>query len=142
MIWWPLLVLIAVCGAYALWTAIRVPGKVRAIGLAVFATVIGIGTVAAASLLGYPKPVGWSPGVGEVEVIAEAYDEGEAIWVWVWKDGGPRAYELPWDTELAETMQAYRGQGGLRLVLGQWSVHPLPVQGLPPKRDRPRMFRP
>ena len=103
-----------------------------------------------AQVLGRAKPA-WLglPAAREVEVIAAAYNEPVAIYVWCREAGSlePRAYVLPWREMLAaELHQALRAseEDGvpvmLKLPLGPWSPavpampYPAPQPPLPLKQ--------
>ena len=74
--------------------------------------------VLAEEFLGHPKPIALEWRDGEATVIANSFDEGEAIYLWLlWADENvPRAYVVPWDehvaAEIAAAVEGVEQEGG------------------------------
>lgn len=102
---------------------------------AVAATII-IGLLSAYGFsiaLGYPKPL-WAEihvGKKEIKVLAAAFDEGKAIYIFTevpWSPV-PHSYSLPWNTQQADQMY---GQLGRNQKTGQGTSMTVPFGPLTP----------
>ena len=110
-------------------------------------------------LLSKPKPVEFEWIQREMEeaiVLGATIREGDAIYLWLQMSGimGPRSYVLPWNTELAEDLQAALREAeengaGLRMRVPfepTWDdrepkFYALPQPALPPKDNIPETAR-
>jgi hypothetical protein len=93
--------------AISIWSHRKLWAKVSA----VLATALFIPTVylSYADLLSRPKPASlewWHREASEATVVGSKLREGEAIYLWIeLADAGePRAYQLPWEQELAKQL--------------------------------------
>jgi len=102
-------------------------------------------------LLSKPKPVAmewWHEQAPEATVLGSSMREGEGIFLWLQLDEieEPRSYVIPWDRELAETLQealaeAEENDTGVRMRLPfepslddrEPKFYALPQPALPPK---------
>ena len=111
----------------ALWSRRRVRFKLMVLGLmAVFAVVHYVALV---DLMSRPKPLAleWSPPDSDsTAVIASQMQEGVAIWLWMQRADAaePRAYQLPWDENMARQLHEAKRQseqtgGSVRMQQGQ-----------------------
>jgi hypothetical protein len=103
---------LAVATALA-WIAVRAPAALPArLGVVALAALfLPLSHAALEGLLGRPRPA-TPEGLGSLAgpaatVLASSLDEGRRIYLWLRPEGDaePRAYELPWDRELAEQLQ-------------------------------------
>lgn len=100
--------LAAVLASISIWSPRKVSLKVCAIG--VTAALMAVAYLGFTDLLSKPKPVDmeWAMrSMPEAHVLGSATQEGEAIFVWLQLDDitEPRAYRIPWDSELAKQLQ-------------------------------------
>lgn len=100
--------LAAVLASISIWSPRKLWLKVCAIG--VTAALMGVSYFGFTDLLSKPKPVDmeWAMrSVPEAHVLGSATQEGEAIYVWLQlRDvAEPRAYRIPWDSDLAQQLQ-------------------------------------
>lgn len=110
-------VMVAVAAALAgitLWARVRRWAKVTVLVVTCAWFVLAYGALA--DLLSRPKPVGLEfvrSEVPEAQVLAGRIVENEAIYVWLGFDNDqqPRAYQLPWDRELAEELREALAEG-------------------------------
>lgn len=103
-----LIVLAAALANISIWSPRKLWVKVCA--LAVTAAFIPLGYAGLTELLSRPKPVSleWARRhVPEAKLMAASVREGVAIFLWlqVPEAAEPRAYELPWNRELAQQLQ-------------------------------------
>lgn len=86
----------------------------RATSATIFLLSIGVVYVGSVELMSRPKPLRleWRDAT-EAKVIGASMREGEAIYVWLQFAGAdePRAYELPWDTQMAQQLQTAMQEG-------------------------------
>jgi hypothetical protein len=128
----------------------------RVAAITVTALLFGSGYLGLAELLSRPKPMqlAWAEQTAdEVEVLASAYQEGKAIYLWLQIPGvdEPRAYQLPWSAAQAEALDQARqkaqkaGRGGsvrMRNPFAEPGEEDLqeqrfyaPAQAAPPPKD-------
>ena len=144
-----LVVIGAALATIAIWAPRRLSLRITAVGMSALLAAVAYGGLV--DLLGRPKPVALEltpipP--SEATVIAAQLREPEAIYIWLMFDGAvePRAYVLPWDTQMArqlrEGMEDAEAQGTsvrMRTAQRQNSDPEEPVffvapqQALPPK---------
>lgn len=93
------------------WIAVRsaslMPKKLGALTLA--ASLMIVGYAGLLELLGRPKPIELEWGRGdlrEAEVLAADVREGQAIYLWLRRDGAgePLSYRLPWSLDQAKSL--------------------------------------
>lgn len=86
----------------------------RATSATIFLVLIGVVYGGSIELLSRPKPLRleWRD-AAEAKVIGATMREGEAIYVWLEVSGAdvPRAYALPWDTQMAQQLQNAMQEG-------------------------------
>lgn len=86
----------------------------RAVSATTFVVLIGIVYGGSIELMSRPKPLRleWRD-AKEAKVLGATMREGEAIFVWLQFPGSdePRAYELPWNTEMAQQVQTAMQEG-------------------------------
>lgn len=99
------------------WIAVRSTGQQpkRLGAMALTLALMVTGYAGLLELLGRPKPIelAWGPALSdEVEVVASALREGEAIYLWLRRDDTPepRSYRLPWSLEQAKRLQQAQRQ--------------------------------
>lgn len=104
----------SILAGITLWARVRRWMKVLCLGLTAIWFVTAYGALA--DLLSRPKPVDLefaNSKVAEAEVIAGRIIENEAIFVWLGLENEvqPRAYQLPWDLQLAEELRKALEEG-------------------------------
>ena len=86
----------------------------RAVSATTFVVLIGVVYGGSIELMSRPKPLRleWRD-AQEAKVLGATMREGEAIFVWLQFPGSdePRAYELPWNTEMAQQLQTAMQEG-------------------------------
>jgi len=86
----------------------------RTASTVIFIALIAIVYGGAAELLGRPKPLRleWRD-PQHAQVLGSSMRENDAIYVWLQFDDGsePRAYRLPWSTEIAQQLQTATQEG-------------------------------
>ena len=92
-------------------SARRLPKKLGAMSLAL--ALMAIGYMGLLELLGRPKPIELEWGLGntqDAEVLAAEFHEGQAIYLWLRRDGAaePLSYRLPWSLDQAKSLQEAR----------------------------------
>jgi hypothetical protein len=118
--------------------SLRTDGWRKYVGPLGFSAVIGIALFGFAQTLGGCIPA-WAAINTRMDILAIAYDQPRAVYLWGVQDGNPKCVALPWTDESAVSI---RGQemkgGGLEYVYGsgpesEGAVHPKPQEALPPK---------
>ena len=156
-----LIALIAACAFTAIWS--RRDTRGRALAMALF--VIGVPTVAAASveMLGHHKPqwAAWNLPAGDHLVLSAKMVQDVGIWLYL-DLGTPEPFPLalPWSNEQAQAVQeakdgAPEGMEGQFLISvgdgeddgqeGEWVAHPIPQAPAPPAKPAPEagmVYRP
>lgn len=150
---WIFFVIVACAAGLAL-IAVRGGGSmpVRLGAMALMVALVGGGYAGLAELMSRPKPVTleWVRGAAQsARVAASHMRENEAIYLWLVLEGEtePRAYRLPWSTEMAKQLRdaqsdAERRKGEVRMTRPFRSqrgedervFHSPPRAALPPKR--------
>jgi hypothetical protein len=115
------LLFVIILGAYIYLILPRGAWRVLAVSIYVVLTASVFG--GASELIGLSKPVltEWRTLEGS-EIIAFVPVEGEAIHVWILRDGTPVAYALPWSVKDAQLLQdglKRMGEQGGTLELGE-----------------------
>jgi hypothetical protein len=86
----------------------------RATSATLFLVLIGVVYAGSVELLSRPKPLRleWRD-AAQAKVIGATMREGEAIYLWLEVPGTnePRAYALPWDTQMAQQVQTAMQDG-------------------------------
>ena len=109
-------VLIVIATALA-WIAVRSAGRLskRLGAIALALALMAVGYMGLLELLGRPKPIElewalWN--TEEAEVLAAELHEGQAIFLWLRRDGAaePLSYRLPWSLDQAKRLQKARQQ--------------------------------
>jgi hypothetical protein len=102
----------------------RVQGWRRAGSVAAFFLLTGVVYAGTVDFLGAPKPMRleWR-GLENATVLSAKLNEGVAIYVWVQTPGAaePRAYALPWSTQMAQQVQdamEKRASSGMPVQMG------------------------
>lgn len=94
------------------WIAVHsaggLPKRLGAMALAL--GLMTVGYVGLLELLGRPKPVDlelWLANADEADVLAADLHEGQAIYLWLRRDGvaEPLSYRLPWSLDQAKSLQ-------------------------------------
>lgn len=117
---------------------IRTDGWRKYVGSLGFSIVIG------SALFGFTQTLGscipqWAAFGSRMDILAIAYDEPNAIYLWGVEDNQPKCVALPWSEEEAQQVRGQETQGGqLEYVWGsgpetEGAVHPKPQEPLPPK---------
>ena len=103
------------------WIAVRsARGLSKKLGATALAlALMTVGYVGLLELLGRPKPVElqWRLGeIDEVDVLAAELREGQAIYLWLQRDGAaePLSYRLPWSLDQAKSLQEARRRAEAR----------------------------
>jgi hypothetical protein len=105
---------------------------------------IGFGIWSIVSFVNFSNSIGdcvpeWLAFSTKMDIVAIAYDEHVAIYLWGVQAGKPKCVALPWSEEQAkEVREGENGGGDLEYVWGtgpsgEGSVHPKPQPPLPPK---------
>ena len=139
--------------ALAAWVAIWSRADTRGRSMAVAIFLIGVPSVAAASIetLGWAKPFSFSWEIDterEYHVLAARLVQDVGIWIWLdTGDPEPRSYRLAWSNETAQAIQeamdgAPEGREGQFVLTkgesdGEMVAHPLPQRPEPPAKDAP-----
>ena len=97
------------------WIAVRSAGRLskRLGAMALVIALMAVGYVGLVELLGRPKPIELEWGlddIDEAEVLAAQLYEGQAIYLWLRRDGvaEPLSYRLPWSLDQAKRLQEAR----------------------------------
>ena len=103
------------------WIAVRSAGRLskRLGAMALALALMAVGYIGLLELLGRPKPIEleWSlADIDEAEVLAAELHEGQAIYLWLRRDGAvePLSYRLPWSLNQAKRLQEARRQAEAR----------------------------
>lgn len=82
------------------------PGRWRITATVIFIALAAMVFPGSAELLGRPKPamLEWRKLAGS-EIIGIVPVEGQAIFLWVLRDGEPMTYVMPWNTSDAQELQ-------------------------------------
>lgn len=95
----------AALASIAVWSRRRPFWKTVAVGL--LAALVAIGYFSHSTLLSRPKPLSLEmTGVTGARVLSAALREDEAIYLWLAVEETPRFYAMPWDTGVAQRLQA------------------------------------
>ena len=95
----------AALASIAVWSRRRPFWKTVAVGL--LAALVAIGYFSHSALLSRPKPLSLEmTGVTGARVLSAALREDEAIYLWLAVEETPRFYAMPWDTGVAQRLQA------------------------------------
>ncbi len=95
----------AALSSIAVWSRRRPFWKTVAVGL--LAALVAIGYFSHSTLLSRPKPLSLEmTGVTGARVLSAALREDEAIYLWLAVEETPRFYAMPWDTGVAQRLQA------------------------------------
>ena len=138
-------------GAWFWWVVPK--SRYRWAGIVTFALILAGTYATATELLSRTKPISleWmARNTQSAEVLAYAWEEGKAIYVWLLLPGisEPRAYAIPWSIQTMQQLQQGReggGEEGFMLMLPfQWSwedrespFHPVPQPKMPDKGGQP-----
>jgi len=149
--------MVALAGAIAaaaIWARVRRAFKLLVLSLTAVWLVVAYGALA--ELLSRPKPVALEfarQAASEADVLASRIVEDEAIYIWLAFGDmrEPRAYQLPFDRDMAEQLRrareaGERSGGGVRMRLpfepslddGEPRFYAPPPPRLPLKPQRPR----
>ena len=103
-----LLCVTALLASIAIWSPRRTP--VRSLAVVLTALFVPIGYLGITELLSQPKPMEhewFKRHVDEATLLGVSLSEGQAIYLWLRLDDSlePRFYVLPWQQQLAESLQ-------------------------------------
>lgn len=129
------LITLLLLGIYTFFS-LRHDGWRKYVGPCGFAIVVGL------SLFGFSQSLGgciprWMAFNTKMDILAIAYDQPRAIYLWGVQDGKPKCLALPWTDEQAVQIRGQENEGGqLEYVKGSGAVgelHPKPQEALPEK---------
>lgn len=127
-------------GVYAFFS-LRSDGWRRYVGPIGFSVVLIVAGFGFFRTLGGCLPE-WAVSGGKIDIMAIAYDQPNAVYLWGVVDNSPKCIALPWTDEQAGKIREVENEGGpLEYVPGDGPdtpgfLHPKPVEALPPKDNQ------